>query len=162
MRAALWLLGLFGVAVAGALLAGSNQGVVTLYWAPYRLDLSINLVVLLLVLSFALMHLALRALAALFELPQQARRWRAHQKERTLHATVFDALAQLMAGRYLRARKSAQQGLELAQSLQDQAVMSEPLRAICQPCVRWPISLRLKARTPCVIRGPASPISSNP
>ena len=126
MRAALWLLALFGVAVAGALLAGNNQGLVTLFWAPYRLDLSINLVVLLWVLSFALMHLALRALAAFLELPHQARRWRAQQKERTLHAAVLEALALLMSGRYLRARKSAEQGLELADSLQAQASISEP------------------------------------
>ena len=49
MRAALWLLALFGVAVAAALFAGNNQGTVTLYWPPYRIDLSLNLVVLLLV-----------------------------------------------------------------------------------------------------------------
>ena len=49
MRAALWLLALFGVAVAAALFAGNNQGTVTLYWPPYRVDLSLNLVVLLLV-----------------------------------------------------------------------------------------------------------------
>ena len=126
MRAALWLLALFGVAVAGALLAGNNQGLVTLFWAPYRLDLSINLVVLLWGLSFALMHLALRALAAFLELPHQARRWRAQQKERTLHAAVLESLALLMSGRYLRARKSAEHGLELADSLQAQATTSEP------------------------------------
>ena len=40
MRAALWLLALFGVAVAAALFAGNNQGTVTLYWPPYRIDLS--------------------------------------------------------------------------------------------------------------------------
>ena len=39
MRAALWLIGLFGMAVAAALFAGSNQGTVTLFWAPYRLCL---------------------------------------------------------------------------------------------------------------------------
>lgn len=127
MRAALWLLALFGVAVASALLAGNNQGMVTLFWAPYRIDLSINLVVLLWVLSFALMHLALRALAAFLELPHQARRWRAQQKERHLHAAVLEALALLMSGRYLRARKSAEQGLELADSLQAQALPSEPV-----------------------------------
>src|SRR5260370_26670416 len=32
----LWLIGLFGMAVAAALFAGSNQGTVTLFWAPYR------------------------------------------------------------------------------------------------------------------------------
>lgn len=126
MRAALWLLALFGIAVAGALLAGNNQGMVTLFWAPYRLDVSINLVVLVWGFSFALMHLALRALAAFLELPHQARRWRAQQKERHLHAAVFEALALLMSGRYVRARKSAEQGLELADSLQAQALPAEP------------------------------------
>ena len=71
MRAALWLVALFAVAVATALLAGNNQGTVTLFWMPYRVDLSINMVALLWVLSFAFMHLALRALAALFELPSR-------------------------------------------------------------------------------------------
>ena len=52
MRAALWLLALFGVAVAIALFAGNNQGTVTLFWPPYRIDLSLNLVLLLLVGGF--------------------------------------------------------------------------------------------------------------
>ena len=46
MRAALWLLVLFAVAVAIALFAGNNQGTVTLFWPPWRLDLSLNLVLL--------------------------------------------------------------------------------------------------------------------
>ena len=46
MRAALWFLVLFGVAVASALFAGSNQGTVTLFWPPHRIDLSLNLVLL--------------------------------------------------------------------------------------------------------------------
>ena len=69
MRAALWLLALFGVAVAAALFAGNNQGTVTLYWPPYRVDLSLNLVVLLLVGGFTTLYAALRALAALLALP---------------------------------------------------------------------------------------------
>ena len=46
MRAALWLLALFGIAVAIALFAGNNQGTVTLFWPPWRVDLSLNLVLL--------------------------------------------------------------------------------------------------------------------
>ena len=45
MRAALWLVALFAVAVAVALFAGRNENVVTVFWAPYRVDLSINLIV---------------------------------------------------------------------------------------------------------------------
>ena len=57
MRAALWLLALFAVAVAVALFAGNNQGTVTLYWPPYRVDLSLNLVLLLLALALSLIHI---------------------------------------------------------------------------------------------------------
>ena len=76
MRVALWLLSLFAVAVAVASFAGDNQGTITLFWPPYRLDLSLNLVLLLLAVLFVTVHLALRSLAALFAMPGHARRWR--------------------------------------------------------------------------------------
>lgn len=117
MRATLWLLALFGVAVAVALFAGNNQGSVTLFWPPYRLDLSLNLVLLLLVAAFFLVHAAMRALAALFDLPRQALRWRTQQKERAMHAALLDGISHLLAGRYLRARKSTQAVLEQEASL---------------------------------------------
>ncbi len=117
MRAALWLLILFGIAVAGALFAGNNQGTVTLFWPPYRVDLSLNLVVLLLVAAFLVVHTAMGALAALFDLPRQALRWRTQQKERTMYASLLDALSHLLAGRYIRARKSAEEVLVQEASL---------------------------------------------
>ncbi|HRG05430.1 MAG TPA: heme biosynthesis HemY N-terminal domain-containing protein, partial [Acidovorax defluvii] len=107
MRAALWLLALFGVAVAAALFAGNNQGTITLYWPPYRIDFSLNMVVLLLVTSFVTVYAALRALAALLELPHQARRWRVQQKERAMHSAMLDALTHMLAGRFIRSRKAA-------------------------------------------------------
>ena len=111
MRAALWLVGLFAAAVALALFAGDNDGTVTVFWPPHRVDLSVNLVLLLLVGLFVLLHLALRALTAVLELPRQARRWRAQQRERATHALLLDAMAQLHAGRFLRARKAAEGAL---------------------------------------------------
>jgi HemY protein len=117
MRAALWLLALFGIAAAVALFAGNNQGTVTVFWPPYRIDFSLNLVLLLLFAAFLFLHAALRALAALFNLPQQAQRWRTQQKERGMHALLLDALSHLLAGRYIRARKSAEAALTQEASL---------------------------------------------
>ena len=108
MRAALWFLALFGMAVAIALFAGNNQGTITVFWPPYRLDLSLNLVVLLLALLFLTLHVALRALAALFAMPGHARRWRIQHQERALHLALLDALSHLEAGRFIRARKAAE------------------------------------------------------
>ncbi|HQS30461.1 heme biosynthesis HemY N-terminal domain-containing protein [Polaromonas sp.] len=117
MRAALWLLALFGVAVSAALVAGNNQAVVTLFWPPYRVDLSFNLVVLLLAGLFLLLYLASRALTALVSLPLEARRWRAQQKERAMFGSLLDSLAHQLAGRYIRATKSAQNALAQEKSL---------------------------------------------
>jgi len=108
MRAALWFLALFGMAVAIALFAGNNQGTITVFWPPYRVDLSLNLVVLLLALLFFTLHVALRALAALFAMPGHARRWRIQHQERALHLALLDALSHLEAGRFIRARKAAE------------------------------------------------------
>lgn len=108
MRLALWFLALFGMAVAVALFAGNNQGTITLFWPPFRLDLSLNLVVLLLALLFFTLHVALRALAALFAMPGHARSWRIQHHERTLHVALLDAFSHLIAGRFIRARKAAE------------------------------------------------------
>ena len=117
MRSALWLLALFGVAVASALFAGNNQGTVTLFWPPYRIDLSLNLVLVLLALGFVTLYAALRGLAVLLALPRQTQRWRLHQRERALHASMTEAVVLLLAGRFLRARKVASEALAQQASL---------------------------------------------
>ena len=126
MKAALWFVALFGVAVASALLAGGNQSTVTVFWSPYRVDLSLNLVLLVLVVLFVMLHLAWRAMTALFELPHQARRWRLQQKERAMHAALLDALSELWSGRYVRAVKSADKALALESLLASVRTADDP------------------------------------
>src|SRR5437763_165447 len=74
MRSVLWLLALFGIAVAVALFAGNNQGTVTLFWPPWRGDLSLNLVLPAPVGAFVLLHFALGALGALVARGSRPRR----------------------------------------------------------------------------------------
>jgi len=119
MRAALWLIGLFAVAVASALLAASNVGTVAIFWSPYRVDVSLNLVLFGAVLILLTVHWAQRALTALLELPRQAQRWRLQQKERAAHAALLEGMAHFMEGRFLRARKSAEAVLLREKSLTD-------------------------------------------
>ena len=113
VRAVLWLLALFGVAVATALFAAGNPGTVTLFWPPYRVDLSLNLVLLVLLALFVVLHLALGALGAFAGIPGQARRWRLQQKERLVQTALVDALAHLVAGRFVRARKGAEYAIAM-------------------------------------------------
>ena len=121
MRAALWLIGLFALAVAGAWMAGHNDGGVAIFLHPYRIDLSLNFFVLLLVLLVVVLLLAQKALSALLSLPREARRWRLQQKERAAHVAMLDAYVQFMAGRYLRSRKSAELVLAREAALRSEA-----------------------------------------
>ncbi len=127
MKWVLWLFGLFAVAVASAFLAGHNEGSVTFFWPPYRLDVSINFFVLIAILGFVFVYGVLRGVAVLLDLPRQARRWRLLQKERAVHASLLDAMAYMLTGRYVRARKAARQALELEQQLQDKLRLGESL-----------------------------------
>ncbi len=112
MRIALWLMCLFGVAVALALFAGGNAGTVTLFWPPHRIDVSLNLVLLLLLVLFVLLHLVLSTITALLSIPAQAREWRIRYHEHVMNGTLLDALSHLIAGSYTRAKKAVDRVLE--------------------------------------------------
>ncbi len=118
MRAALWLTALFAIAVASALFAGDNHATVTLFWSPHRVDLSLNLFLLLLAGSFVTLHLAMRALSALTNIPQQARRWRLLQSERAMYTALLESLSHLVSGRFIRARKAAELVISLEEAVQ--------------------------------------------
>lgn len=117
MRAAFWFVGLFALAVAVALFVGNNQGIVSLFWHPYRVDLSLNMVLFLLLTVFAVIYAAMRAFSALVMLPHHAKRWRQLQKERQMYQAMVESLSHLQAGRFVRARKSALALLKLSDEL---------------------------------------------
>jgi HemY protein len=112
MRNVFWFLGLAALAVALALLVGHNPASLTLFWPPYRFDVSFNFVVFALIAGFVLLHLALRAIAALRELPRQAQRWRSQQVERAVVGGVVDALSHQLAGRFVRSQAAARLALD--------------------------------------------------
>jgi len=112
MRSVFWLLALAGLAVTLALLMGDNRSTVTLFWPPWRFDVSFNFFLFALIGGFLLVHVALRALSALRELPVQARRWRSQQLERAAVGSVLDALSNQLAGRFVRAQSAAQTALD--------------------------------------------------
>ncbi len=118
MRIALWLAALFGVSVALALFVGQNQATVTLFWWPHRVDVSLNLVLLVLVVGFVLLHLMLRALSGLISIPRQAQRWRLQQKERAIYGALLDGLSHQISGRFVRSRKAAELVVSLENAVQ--------------------------------------------
>ena len=65
MRSIIWLVLLCVVAVVAATTLGSNDGLVTIYWAGWRTELSLNLFLILLLGGCALLFSAAQALQAM-------------------------------------------------------------------------------------------------
>src|SRR5690349_14206899 len=86
MRATLWLLLLFAVAVVAAATLGTNDGLASFYWGGWRIDLSLNLFLLLLVGTCFLLVTLFQAINALTGLPKRAREWRVARRDRTAQA----------------------------------------------------------------------------
>ena len=113
MRGVIWLVLLFVVAVVSATTLGSNDGLVSLYWSGWRTDLSLNLFVILVLGSCAVLMLAVQALNSLVSLPKRAGQWRALRRERAAEVALRDAQAEYFGARYGRAHKAAQRALLL-------------------------------------------------
>lgn len=118
-RHVFWFLAWAAVAVALALLVGQNHASVTVFWPPYRIDLSFNLVLFGVVALFVLLHLSWRGASSLAAMPGRARRWRARQLERAAMSGVMDALSNQLAGRFVRAQTAAQEALDHLKQLSE-------------------------------------------
>jgi HemY protein len=126
MRWIVWWVMVATVAVVAALVLGSHDANITLYWHPWRIDMSLNFVLFMLVLVFTLLYVALRAMALLRELPQRAHRWRIQQSERAAFTGVLDAVAYQLSGRFVRAQSSATQALKILQDRADEPMPHQP------------------------------------
>ena len=113
MRVTIWFVLLFAVAVVAASTFGTNDGLASFYWGGWRLDVSLNLFLLVLIGTCFLIVTVIQALNSLVGLPRRAREWRVARRDRSGQAALRDALAQYFGGRYTRAQKSAQRALAI-------------------------------------------------
>ena len=111
MRFVVWFTVLFVVAVVAARTIGSNDGLVSFYWSGWRMDVSMNLFLIGLAGTCFVLVTAIQAVNALVGLPRRSREWRVARHDRVAQASLRDALAQYLGGRYGRARKAAQRAL---------------------------------------------------
>lgn len=113
MRLTIWFVLLFAVAVVAASALGSNDGLASLYLGEWRLDISLNLFLLVLLGTCILIVAVIQAVRALVGLPRRAREWRVARRDRSGQTALRDAQAQYFGGRYTRARKSAERALAI-------------------------------------------------
>jgi HemY protein len=115
MRLLTWIIGLFALAVAVTVAARYSTGYVLLTLPSHRVELSLNLAVVLLLAAFALFYLVTRTVILAVGMPGRARGYRRSQERLRARRMSEDALRAYLEGRYGRAERAAQQAGELGE-----------------------------------------------
>lgn len=110
-----WLLVLFAAAVAIGT-AAHNSAYVLLVYPPYRIDMSLTLFVIFMVLLLLSAYSLTKAVTVAVGLPAQARRFRAQRARVQRQALLNKALDAYGEGRYAAAEREALRAMEAGES----------------------------------------------
>ena len=113
MRFLFWFLLLAAAAVAAALAVKLNAGYALLVTPPYRIELSLNLLLLLAVVGFVALYAGIRLAVRTARMPQTVRAWRRRQKLERARAVQDGAVIALIEGRYGKAQQRALEALAI-------------------------------------------------
>lgn len=116
MRFAIWSVVLAVLAVGIALLARQSDGYVVIVAAPYRVELSLNLLVLGVLAGYVAFHLLARLVETLLAIPKRVAAYREERARTKARQSLNDALIAFFQGRFASAEKSASAALESEES----------------------------------------------
>lgn len=116
MRFFIWLVVMMASAIGIAVTARYNPGNVVLFYPPYRVDLSLNFFLVLLVAGFMLVYFLVRAFNATVNMPRKVAAYRQNKRERDGNKGLRDALKALFEGRFGHAEKAALRAAELPEN----------------------------------------------
>ena len=107
MRSLLWLLAVFGAAVALVVFARVESGYVMFYYPPWRVEMSMVFFTAAALASFLLLYFVFRLFGNALALPTTVRAWRSRRRRERGQAALAAALQAYYEGRYARAEKEA-------------------------------------------------------
>ncbi len=115
MRWLFWILFILGLAIGVSLLAGANSGYVLIKTPTYRLETSLNFLIVAISLSFVCLHLALRLFQYTRKLPATVRAYKEGLRKKAGHQALIQSLHAFVEGRYELAQNTASKALELGE-----------------------------------------------
>jgi len=120
----LWVLSIAAIAVGLTLAAQHNAGAVLLLYPPYRVELSLNLFIILMLLFLLLGYTLLRLARHLLGLPGYVQAFRRAHRQKRARSAMNDALAAYFEGRYPSAEKNAAAALEKGETPELNALLA--------------------------------------
>jgi HemY protein len=111
MRFAIWSVILAALAVGIALVARQSSGYVVIVAAPWRIELSLNLLALIVLAGYLAFYLLARLVSTLVTIPKRVAAYREERARSRARASLNEALLAFFQGRYASAEKSAASAL---------------------------------------------------
>jgi HemY protein len=115
MRWLFWILLTLALAIGVSMVLGNNEGYVLIVRQPYRLELSLNFLLIMIVLTFVSLHLMLRLVHYIQRLPASVRTYKETKRLKDGHAALLQSLHAITEGHYAAAEKSAARALDLGE-----------------------------------------------
>jgi HemY protein len=115
VKALLWVIALFALAVGLVVAARYNEGFVLVALPPYRIEVSLNLLFVLLAGAFVVLYTFARLVTTAVQTPSRVRQYRLARRRETAQTTLIAALEAYFEGRYAKAEQAATQSIELGQ-----------------------------------------------
>lgn len=124
MKTLFWILAILALAVALTVAAKHNAGYVLLVYPPYRIELSLNLMITLLLLAFFLGYAMLRLVVNTLRLPERVRIFKRERRQEKARAAMLEGLMAYAEGRHGKAEKLAVAALEMHESPELNALLA--------------------------------------
>lgn len=124
MKALLWTLAILLLAVALTMLMIHNAGYVLLVYPPYRIELTLNLLLVLLAAAFFIVYGLLRIGRHALRLPAHVRAFKQQRQQDKARSAMIEGMQNFAAGHYDAAEKHAANALEMGETPEVNALIA--------------------------------------
>jgi HemY protein len=124
MRALFWITALFAVAVGLVIAARYNEGYVLLVVPPYRIEVALNLLLLLTSAGFVFLFVVVRLISTALLMPSRVRQYRLARRKDKAQSSLLSALEAYFERRYTKAEQDAVQAIDLGEDTRIAAVVA--------------------------------------
>ncbi len=124
MKTLFWVIAIFALAVGLVVAARYNDGYVLVVLPPYRIEIALNLLLVLLAAGFVVLYSVLRLVTGAVYIPARVRQYRLARRRERAQSSLLSALEAYFEGRYAKAEQAAAQSIELGENKRLSAVLA--------------------------------------
>ena len=117
MKVLFWVVALFALAVGLVVAARYNEGYVLVVLPPYRVEIALNLLVVLVIAGFFLFYSLVRLVGGAVQMPARVRQYRLARRRDKAQEALLSALEAYFEGRHSQAEQAATRSIALGEHL---------------------------------------------